>query len=209
MQAQGLAEALDGSGGVLVIEGDPYNDNARNIAQGNRDTLALYPHLALLDSQPSALWSREAAGQLVREALAIHGPDRLRGIIAANDDMAVGIAEILVEEGLAGRVALVGGDGDHETLELIRRGVMNGTAFQNPAVLAVTALTSVIGVIDGTTQVADLPRASVFYAPAGPPVSVLDVPYTWIDRVNLEVLGRYWSGRAANTQAPVAVADRV
>jgi ABC-type sugar transport system substrate-binding protein len=137
--------------------------------------------------------------------LSVHGPDRLHGIIAANDDMAVGVAEALAMHGLAGRVQLVGGDGDAEVLDHIRSGLMAGTAFQDPAQLAVTALDHVLGVCAGTIAVADFPRSSIFHAPAGPAVAICDVPYTWIDRENLALLATYWAARTTTT--PVAVAN--
>jgi len=204
MQGHAIARALDGRGGVLIVEGDPYNDNARNIAQGNRDTLALYPGLEVLDSQPSGHWSPETARAIVEEALAVYGAERLHGIIAANDGMAAGIADALIVHGLAGRIALVGGDGDKEALGLIRTGALAGTAFQDPTALAVAALEYVIGVVKGTAKVADLSRYSVFHAPAGPVVSVLDIPYTWIDARNLPLLETYWLGREPGADARTA-----
>jgi IclR family KDG regulon transcriptional repressor len=197
MQAHALARALNGRGGVLVIEGDPYNDNARNIALGNRDTLACYPDITVLESQPSPLWSRETARAIAQEALATHGRDHLVGIIAANDDMAVGVAEVLLDQGLAGQIQLVGGDGDAAALELIRRGVMVGTAFQDPALLAAMALDDVMRVCDGSLTPSDFPRSSIFYAPAGPRVAVRTIPYTWIDRTNLALLDAYWASHVS------------
>jgi ABC-type sugar transport system substrate-binding protein len=205
MQAHALARALDGRGGVLVIEGDPYNDNARNIAQGNRDTLACYPAITMLENQPSPVWSRETAQAIVREALANHGADRIRGIIAANDDMAVGVADVLAEQDLTGQVQLVGGDGDAAALDLIRRGGMVGTAFQDPAVLASSALDDVLRVCEGSLTTADFPRASIFYAPAGPRVAVRDIPYIWIDRTNLAPLETYWASRVQPSLARSAI----
>jgi len=201
MQAHGLARAIGARGDVLIVEGDPYNDNARNIAQGNRDTLAHYPAVRILDSQPSGLWSRETARLIVEETLEVYGAERLRGIIAANDDMAVGVVNVLTTRGLAGRIVVAAGDGDRETLDLIRSGLLIGTAFQDPATLATTTLGFVAAIIDGRTSVADLPLQRIFHAPAGPPVRVLDVPYTWVDATNLSVLEGYWSGQEAARSA--------
>jgi DNA-binding IclR family transcriptional regulator/ABC-type xylose transport system substrate-binding protein len=197
LQAHALAGALGARGGVFIVEGGSYDDNARSIAQGNRDTLARYPGVEVLGSQPCEHWLRAAATAAVLEALQTYGTPRLRGIIAANDDMAIGIAALLAERGLIDRIALVGGDGDQRALDLLRSGRLLGTAFQDSAALAVTTLHYVAGVLDGTASVAALPLASIFHAPEGPPVRVLDVPYTWIDRSNLELLECYWAERAA------------
>jgi IclR family acetate operon transcriptional repressor len=206
LQAHALARALGYRGGVFVVEGGSYDDNARSIAQGNRDTLASYPGLELLGSQPIEHWSREAARAAVQEALGAHGPSCLRGIIAANDDMALGIAALLAEEGLTGRVALVGGDGDQRVLDLLRSGALAGTAFQDSAALAVTTLKFVVDVLSSTASVSALPQASIFHSPEGPPVRVLDVPYTWIDGTNLHILERHWAERSASAPPAGALA---
>ncbi len=197
MQAHSLVRAMGARGDVLIVEGDPYNDNARNIAQGNRDTLTHYPDVHILDSQPSGLWSRDTARLIVQDTLEVYGAERLRGIIAANDDMAVGVIDVLAGRGLAGQIAVVAGDGDRTTLDLIRSGILTGTAFQDPATLATTTLGFVTAIVDGRTSVDDLPLQRIFHAPAGPPVRVLDVPYTWIDASTLAVLEDYWSGHEA------------
>ncbi len=204
MQAHALARALDGHGSVLIIQGDAYNDNARNIAQGNHDALAEYPNITVLESQPSSLWSRESAQDITREVLASDAAGSLRGIVAANDDMAVGVAEVLAEAGLTARVKLVGGDGDAATVELIRRGAMLGTAFQDPALLATTALEDVLRVCAGSLSVAEMPRTNIIYAPAAPLVAVQEIPYTWIDASNLAILESYWAARGETSPAGAA-----
>jgi len=207
LQTHAVARALGGQGGVLIVEGGSYDDNARSIAQGNRDTLALYPGLELLDSQPCEHWLPDAACVVVAEALAAHGPQRLRGVIAANDDMAIAISGVLATQGLSRQVVLVGGDGDQRALELLRSGVLAGTAFQNSAALAVTTLEYVVGVLNGTVKVAGLPRSSIFHAPEGPLVSILDVPYTWVDQTNIAVLERYWAEQASPQAIPLGATD--
>lgn len=203
LQTHAVARALGGHGGVLIVEGGSYDDNARSIAQGNRDTLALYPGLELLGSQPCEHWSPEAACELVSEALVTYGPQRLRGVIAANDDMAIAISDVLAGQGLSDQVVLVGGDGDQRALALLRSGRLAGTAFQNSAVLAVTTLEYVVGALNGTVKATQLPRSSIFHAPEGPPVSILDVPYTWVDQTNIAILEQYWAEQAAPQMMPV------
>ena len=101
----------------------------------------------------------------------------------------------------------MGADGDQRALELLRRGLLAGTAFQNSAALAVTTLEYVVGVLNGTAEVAALPRWSIFHAPEGPPVSILDVPYTWVDATNIALLEQYWAEQASAQAIPIGATN--
>src|SRR5258708_1407383 len=70
MTAHAVAQVLQGHGQCAMIEGDPYNDNARNFAKGVREELAAYPALRLVADEPSLLWSVEKASELADVFLA-------------------------------------------------------------------------------------------------------------------------------------------
>jgi DNA-binding IclR family transcriptional regulator/ABC-type sugar transport system substrate-binding protein len=195
MQAHAVVRLLHGHGGVFIVDGDAYDDNARSIGQGNRDTLAQYPGLRLLGSHSCEHWLPETAQSAVHEALATFGPEQLNAVIAANDFMAYAIADLLASHGLTDRVVLVGGDGDHRAVELIRSGVLAGTVLQDSAGMAATALDYVLRVLEGTATVGDLTQRSLFHAPEGPPVPALDVADLWIDASNVDILEEYWQRR--------------
>ncbi len=199
MQAHAVARLLNGKGGVFVAEGGSYDDNARSIGQGVRDTLAKYPGLTLLASVPCEEWHPEEAKSVVQDALSAYGPGRVNAVITANDDMAFGVADLLATEGLTQRVLLIGGDGDYHAADLIRSGAMAGTVLQDSAGMAARALQEVLRVLNGTASVADLPERSLLHMPEGPPVRALDVPYTWIDATNVGVLEDYWAQRGIAT----------
>lgn len=202
LQAHAAARLLEGRGGVFVVEGGVYDDNARSISQGTRETLASYVGIQLLGSQPSEKWLSATAQSLVREALDMYGPERVNAIIAANDEMAFGIAEVLADQGLTSRVALIGGDGAYHSIAMIRSGTLAGTVLQDSARMGATTLEYIMQVLCGSAAVADLPRRSLFHVPDGPPVSALDVPYTWVDATNLSVLEDYWKRYMESANSP-------
>jgi len=203
MQVDFVAAQLGGRGNLVVIEGDPYNDNARNITQGVLDTVAHYPNLRVLVDQPARHWSPEAAHKIAAEALSRHG-EEIHAFVVANDAMAGGVAEALLAHGLAGSIVLVGADGDETCLQRIRQGVQHGTAFQSPIDLAEVALSFASSAATGTLSLGTLPLRSIFHNPPGPMVRVRDVPYLFVSRDNLFILERYWSAvnhNAARTAA--------
>lgn len=200
LQVSFVADRLGGRGNVILLEGDAYNDNARNLAEGCRRTLARSPGLRLLADEVCPLWSRAAAKEIAGELLDRHGPgglnpaDGVHAVICANDDMAGGVAEALAERGWTRQVVLVGGDGDAEALERLRRGAQAATGFQDPRVLAQRALAAAVALARGPREAvtAGLPRRSLLWHPPTRPVPTIDVPYELVTLANWRVLDAYW-----------------
>ena len=195
-----VAETLPGPARVAMIQGDPYNDNARNLAQGAYDELRLYPRLQLVGDQPCSFWSRENAAELARTMLQ-DADGKIDAFIVANDDMAGGVAEVLTEHNLAGKVLLIGGDGDLDALERLRSGLQHGTAFQDWMALAHETLRFAVEVAHGKIDHSQLDYTSIFYNPPGPQVYVKNLPYTFVDRSNMQLLESFWTS-ALQTAMP-------
>lgn len=186
-----VTQELRGRGGVAIIGGDPYNDNARNLAQGTLDELAAYPGIEIIANLHCPFWSREKAYEIAVEVLQEHEA-RLNAFIVANDDMAGGVAKALSERGCAGKILLLGGDGDLDALERMRAGTQHGTAFQNWLQLAQETLRFAVDAAHGRVDRSQLQRRSIFFNPPGPLEYVKDLPYTFVDRSNMEVLDQFW-----------------
>ena len=120
-----LVAAMGGKGGIVVLHGRLDTDPAQKRFAGLKAVLAKHPEVTLLAEQP-ANWDRRVAFPIMQAWLAKHG-DRIRGVWAANDDMALGALEALRAAGLAGRVPIVGVDGIPEAIATIARGEMTAT----------------------------------------------------------------------------------
>ena len=120
-----LVAAIGGKGGIVVLHGRLDTDPAQKRFAGLKAVLAKHPEVTLLAEQP-ANWDRRVAFPIMQAWLAKHG-DRIRGVWAANDDMALGALEALRAAGLAGRVPIVGVDGIPEAIATIARGEMTAT----------------------------------------------------------------------------------
>jgi ABC-type sugar transport system substrate-binding protein len=92
----------------------------RASARGRFDTLV--PVAADWDQRKAML----AARTLLREEPGI------AGFFAANDQMALGVAEAVADAGRQGHVAVVGVDGIREALDAIERGTISATVSQYP-----------------------------------------------------------------------------
>lgn len=193
LQVEHMARFLGGKGRVAVFEGDPYNDNARNISLGNVDSLSKHPGLELVHTQACLRWSPEEAA--VQAARLLDLDPHIDGIIAHNDPMAGRIADVLSERGLAGRIVLLGSDGDPETILRIRAGVQHGTAFQDPGRVAEEAVNLALQIVSGGPDPATLASRSAARNPSGPQVLARDIPYMFVTAENVGVLDQYWANR--------------
>jgi ribose transport system substrate-binding protein len=119
-----LAEAIGGSGGIIALQGILDTGAAKDRFAGLEESLAANPDVELLDDQ-TANFSRAEALDVTKTLLTKHGDD-IKGIWAANDDMALGALEALQQ---AGRddVAVVGIDAVPDALTAIENGTMTAT----------------------------------------------------------------------------------
>ncbi|WP_460887933.1 sugar ABC transporter substrate-binding protein [Promicromonospora xylanilytica] len=119
-----LAEAIGGSGGIVALQGILDTGAAKDRFAGLEESLAGNPDVELLDDQ-TANFSRAEALEVTKTLLTKHGDD-VKGIWAANDDMALGALEALQQ---AGRddVAVVGIDAVPDALTAIEDGTMTAT----------------------------------------------------------------------------------
>jgi ABC-type sugar transport system substrate-binding protein len=127
LAADAMAGLVSAGAGVAVIGGIPGDatsaariEGFRSSARGRFDPLG--PVAADWDQRKAML----AAASLLREQPGI------AGFFAANDQMALGVAEAVAAAGRRGRVAVVGVDGIRDALAAIERGAMSATVSQYP-----------------------------------------------------------------------------
>jgi len=130
MIAETLFKAIGGSGGVVALGGIESNVAAIQRKAGLDAALRDNPDIELLDFQV-ANWSATEAFQKMNAWLTQLG-DRIKGIFAANDDMALAVVEVLRAEGLAGKIPVTGTDGDRLAVEAILAGDLIGTVAWDP-----------------------------------------------------------------------------
>jgi ribose transport system substrate-binding protein len=127
--AEFLAMTYPDGGKVAQIEGQAGSPNARMRIQGFTETVANYPALQLVASQPGD-WDRLTALNATSNILREH-PD-LVGVYANNDGMALGVFEAVSGAGLTDQVAVVGTDGIREAKRSIAAGEMKATVAEFP-----------------------------------------------------------------------------
>ncbi len=155
--AEEWAKAMDYKGTYVELFGKPSDNNAQVRSDGYKGVIDQYPDLKQVGKE-IANWDRQT-GQEKMEALLSANPD-VDGVIAGNDEMALGAINALKEKGKLDKVKVLGFDGNQDAVDAVKKGEMVATVLQ-PIVegtkKAIAELDSVIKT--GNTGVADEKQA--------------------------------------------------
>lgn len=161
--AKALISAMGGSGGIIALQGILDNVPAKQRFAGLERALGENPGVQLLDQQ-TAEWNRNKAFQVTQTLLAKHS-GQVKGIWAANDDMALGALQALEQAGRAGQVAVVGIDAVPDALTAISESKMTATVSSDGAWQGGIGLAIGYCVATGALAMADVaPEQRAFYA---------------------------------------------
>ena len=93
-----MGELLNGKGGVAILMGKLDNEGALKRTEGNESVIAeKYPDIKVL-AKETGNWQRDQGMSLTENWLTAYG-DELKGVLANNDEMALGAVEALKAAG--------------------------------------------------------------------------------------------------------------
>jgi ribose transport system substrate-binding protein len=121
--ARHLFRHLGGKGAVLIMEGVPGAVTGRARLRGFHDAAADCPGIRIAASRNGAFLRAVAAREMRSLLLARPAID---GVLAANDDMALGVIEALAEQGLS--IPVTGVNAVPEAVSALRSGRLLATA---------------------------------------------------------------------------------
>ncbi|MBA3468965.1 MAG: sugar ABC transporter substrate-binding protein [Herpetosiphonaceae bacterium] len=131
-----LAKDLGVGGKVVILEGNPEADNAKQRKLGFDDAVAS-GQLQLLGSN-TAHWETEEANTLMTNFLT-QFPD-VQAAMCANDSMALGAVKAIEAAGMIGKIKVIGFDNIPAVQPLIKEGKMFGTVEQYGAQMAANGI---------------------------------------------------------------------
>lgn len=135
--AQEFVKAMGGKGKYVELKGAPSDNNAATRSNGFATVLSQYPDLKLLDAQV-ANWDQKEGHDKTQSMLQAH-PD-LQGVLAGNDQMALGAIAALKEAGKLDSVKVGGFDGAPDAAEAVEAGSLAYTVLQPVAEFAKKAV---------------------------------------------------------------------
>jgi ABC-type sugar transport system substrate-binding protein len=141
-----LARALGGRGEVAIVEGTTGHESTESRTRGFRTVVAGHPGLRVVASQP-ANGERDRAYTVMQNLLQAH--PRVKGVFAANDEMALGAVEALDAAGRLGDVRVVGFDATPEAQASIRAGRLLASVAQYPGDMGRIGVEKAAAVVGG------------------------------------------------------------
>ncbi|MET8943936.1 substrate-binding domain-containing protein [Streptomyces sp. NPDC004542] len=145
LAARTIGEKLGGKGKIVILQGQAGTSAARERAEGFAKGLKAYPGIQVVAQQP-ADFDRTKGLDVMSNLLQAH-PD-VQGVIAANDEMALGAVKALGSK--AGRsVQVVGFDGTPDGLTAVKNGTLYASVAQQPSQLGKIAVDNALKAVQG------------------------------------------------------------
>ncbi|MET7479477.1 substrate-binding domain-containing protein [Streptomyces sp. NPDC005648] len=145
LAARTIGEKLGGKGRIVILQGQAGTSAARERAAGFAAGLKAYPGIQVVAQQP-ADFDRTKGLDVMSNLLQAH-PD-VRGVIAANDEMALGAVKALGSK--AGTsVSVVGFDGTPDGLTAVKNGTLYASVAQQPSMLGKIAVDNALKALQG------------------------------------------------------------
>jgi ABC-type sugar transport system substrate-binding protein len=127
MEMEHMAEALGGKGNIVILEGPTSISAAILRMEGINSVLKNYPDIKILYSQP-ADWMRDLAMQTMENWLQLG--EQIDGVVAHNDEMALGAYDAIKDAGLEKEIKVIGLDAIPAALESVKSGELIATVLQ-------------------------------------------------------------------------------
>lgn len=129
LEMQYIIDKIGGKGNILILEGSTGTSARLQRMEGNQNVLKNYPDVKVLASQP-ANWSREEAFSLTEDWLqAFEG--RIDGVVAHNDEMALGAIQALEAKRIQDQIPVSSVDAIKEACQVVKDGRLEATVFQD------------------------------------------------------------------------------
>ncbi len=133
---------------IVRIYGAKTDNNARLFKEGQDavlDPLIKEGKIEVVFEDWAADWKPENAKKIMNAAITKAGPE-IDAVIAGNDGTAGGAIQALTEEGLAGKVMVIGQDAELAACQRILRGTQTMTIYKPIKELAVRAAQVAVGI---------------------------------------------------------------
>ena len=146
-----ISQLGDKGGKVAIVEGRAGVASGEARKKGATDAFKAAKNVELVSSQP-ADWDRMRALDVATNTLQ-RTPD-LQGFYCCNDTMALGVVQAVQNLGKAGKIIIVGTDGDPEAIQMIQAGRLSATVAQDPAKVGAIGLDLLVDAVKGGKQIA-------------------------------------------------------
>jgi D-xylose transport system substrate-binding protein len=193
MQARAVFKAVP-KGNYNFIMGDKTDANAAFLRVGQdeiiKDAVAS-GDIKNVGETNTPTW-KPASAQTEMEQFLTAENNKVDAVLSENDGMAGGVVAALTAQGLQGKVAVSGQDGDQAALNRVALGTQTVDVWKDSRLLGAAAGAAAIQLCNGTT-VDKISGAAPFKTPGGNSISSVLLKADPIDKTNLnDVLSAGW-----------------
>ncbi len=170
-------------GNYIIMSGDPRDNNAKLFKEGAMEyikPLVDTRAIKIVTDQPVINWDPKNAFKIVHDSLIVNN-NKIDAILAPNDGTAGGAIQALAEQGLAGKIPVVGQDGDLAAFQRIAQGTQLMTVVKDTKELGNAAMDAAVRLargqaldINGSVNNGKIDVPSIF------------IPPTAVDKNNLD-----------------------
>jgi D-xylose transport system substrate-binding protein len=150
---QCLQDADTTSGGVVLLNGSPTDNNATLFKEGYQTAIETAGY-DVAEDQSVPDWDNTQAGTIFEQIFTSTGGDFV-GVAAANDGLGGAVISVLERNGLAGQIPVTGQDATDEGLQRVLAGTQCMTVYKPIREEANAAAELAIALIEGDTAGAD------------------------------------------------------
>ncbi|HTI49605.1 MAG TPA: substrate-binding domain-containing protein [Planctomycetaceae bacterium] len=149
LAARRLVEAMDGTGGVILLRYNQGSESTKLREEGFLDTLKKeFPEIAILSSDQYSGTTPETSLDKAQQLL-IKFRDQVNGVFSVCEPNTTGMYKALEQEGLAGKVKFVGFDPSPQLIEALRERKLHGIILQDPVKMGYQAVKTLMEHIQG------------------------------------------------------------
>ena len=147
LQMTALAKRMGGHGNLVILLGDLANNSTQGRTEGVKAVLKNNPGIKVIEQQ-TANWERTKAIDLVNNF--ISKGDKINGVAANNDEMALGAVIAFQQDGTSPKTVAIGGvDATADGLAALKKGDLAVTVFQNAKGQGQTAVDDALKLVHG------------------------------------------------------------
>lgn len=149
LAAKRLAEVLEGKGGVILLRYNPGSESTTQREEGFLDTLKMeFPEITIVSSNEYSGTTPESSLDKSQQLL-VRFRDQAQGMFAVCEPNTTGMLKALEQEGLAGKVKLIGFDPSKELIQAMRDGKLHGIVLQDPVKMGYLAVKTLVEHLEG------------------------------------------------------------
>lgn len=148
-----MVKELNNKGNVLIVRGANGSLAGDNRVDGFKKGLQ-GSALKIVGEQPGN-WTNSVAMQVTENMLQAN--KNTQGLFTASDVMLDGILQAIADANRSG-IKILAVDGSKKAVDLIQAGSITGTMAQFPAKMGQIAVDTLLGVLNGSKQVASIPK---------------------------------------------------